>query len=392
MVKARVTKGWIERFVNRCLQEEIALYRIETDGKDTLVWLSLSQYRRACAIAADCHVRLRIVKRYGCPFVWRKIRRRRGLLIGPILFLLLVYLSSLFVWQVKVVGNHTVAEDEILALARRENVCVGALTSSIQEAEAQEAILANCGQLVWCGIHREGSRVTIEVVEKTRRRTQVKKCGDIVARRDGVLTELIVLRGTARKKVGDTVRQGDVLIEGIETYEEEAFDGAAYAGEGQAVAARGIARARVWYEGYGEARLETIQKERTGNEAYGLMIRAGDAIWQWKSEKIKQFALCETDKTVWQWRNQFFPVEIITDIYYECEPITEVLSGEEASALACEQAWRALTVKIPQDAQMKDKRLDFLSEPSSGIVRVRSWIETQEDIGVDANENNQAEE
>lgn len=376
-VKICVSDGWIERFINRCLQEGIALWQIETDGKVTTLWLRLADYRRLRPIVRDSHVRIRITARRGCPFVVRRIRRRKGLVIGPILFGLLFYVCTLFVWQVEVVGNHTVETEEILALAKAQNISVGAWRSSVRARQAQEAIVANCGQLVWCGVYQEGSRVTIEVVEKTQRHTDTRKGNSVTAGKDGILTELIVLRGTAVKAVGDTVKQGEVLIEGV----EPVYDGED-SKKVRPVGARGIARARVWYEGYGKVSLETIEKERTGNTAYGLTIQAGETVFDWQSEKISRFTLWETEKTTWQWRNQIFPVEIITDIYYECEPIAKTLSVEEATALAAEEAWQSVAQRTPKDAHLKDKRLDVLSDTSAGMICTRAWAETEEEIGV----------
>lgn len=378
-VRVRASGGWIERFINRCLQEEITLWQIETNGEDTLFWMRLSDYCRVRPIAADSRVRLRIVERRGCPFVLRKLRHRKGLVIGPILCGVLLYLATLFVWQVEVVGNHTVQAEDILQLAKEENIYAGAWRSSIQSRKAQEAIVAKCSSLVWCGVHRDGGRVTIEVVEKTKHRTDISENGDIVARQDGILTELIVLRGTAVKAVGDTVRAGETLIAGYESVaiDSEQDDEMAR----QAVGAGGIVRARVWYEGYGRVQRETIRKERTGREGYGFSVQAGDTHWTWQSEKISRFASYETDKTVWQKRNQFFPVEIITNIYYECEPIREVLSEEEAMALAKQKAWDSIAQKIPKDARIRDRKTEIMEDASTDAICVRAWIETEEEIG-----------
>lgn len=380
-VKVRIAGGWIERFINRCLAAGFCLWHIKTDGHFATMWMRAEDFKRVRDIASDSHVQIEIVARRGCPFLVGRLLKRKGLIIGPMLFAMLIYLFTLFVWQVEVVGGHAVAQDEILALANENGIFVGALRSSVKPHEAEQAILANCGRLVWCGVREEGTRIVIEVVEKTPRRADADCVGDVVARTDGVLTELIVLAGTAAKTSGDTVKKGDVLIRGTEPrYGEEVGDIDADAL--RTIGAKGIVRARVWYEGYGEAPLETMKGERTERTIYAVNVAAGAYTFDWQSEALSETAMYETEKKTVQWRNQIFPVEIITNIYYECEPIGVPISEEEATSLAKQRAWQSIAEQIPKDAEVKVRRDDIVSEPSASIVRARAIVETIEEIGI----------
>ena len=380
-VKVRISGGWIERFINRCLAAGFCLWHIKTDGRFTTMWMRAEDFKSVRDIASDSHVQVEIVARRGCPFVVGRLLKRKGLIIGPMLFFMLICFFTLFVWQVEVVGNHTVGREEILALAGENGIYVGALRSSVEPHETEQAILANCGRLVWCGVREEGTRIVVEVVEKTPRQADADCVGDVVARTDGVLTELIVLAGTAAKVSGDTVKKGDVLIRGVEPrYGMDADDIADDAL--RTIEAKGIVRARVWYEGYGEAPLETMKGERTDRAIYAVSVRAGEYAFDWQSEELSETAMYETEKKMVKWRNQIFPVEIITHIYYECEPIRAPISEEEATSLAKKQAWQSIAERIPKDAEVKVRRDDIVSDPSASIVRVRAIVETIEEIGV----------
>lgn len=382
MVRLCVTGGWIERFINRCLAAGMVVWQIQTDGQNTLFWMRIEDYRRIRSIARSSKVRVRIVARKGCPFVMYRLTKRKGLIVGPMIACLILYLCTLFVWQVEVVGNRIVDAEEIYELAKAEDIYVGALCSAIRPREAQEMIVAKCGQLVWCGIHREGTRVVIEVVEKTSRRTSDDGLGDIVADKSGIITEMIVLRGTGAVAVGDTVSAGTVLIAGREpAYVEEGTEI-----EPKAVGAKGIIKARVWHEGYGKASVATVRRSFAGRSAYGVTVRLGEMDFSWQSDAISQFALWEKDKRIWQWRNQFVPVEIITDIYYECEPITESDAWEDAKAIATEQAWQSVAKQIPKDARIRDKRIEIAEDTQECVVEVRTFAETEEEIGILTNQ------
>lgn len=378
MVRLCVTGGWIERFINCCLASGMVVWQIRTDGRNTLFWMRIEDYRRIRPIARISKVRVRIVARKGCPFLWHRLTKRKGLIVGPMIACTILYLCTLFVWQVEVVGNRIVDAEEIYELARAENIYVGALCSAIRPREAQEMIVANCGQLVWCGIHREGTRVVIEVVEKTLRRTSGEGVGDIVADKSGIITEMIVLRGTGMVAVGDTVSEGAALIAGREpNYGEERAEI-----ETKPVRAKGIIKARVWHEGCGKASVATVRRSLENCSAYSVTVRLGEWDFSWQSDSISQFALWEKDKRIWQWRNQIVPVEIITDIYYECEPITEADAWEEAKTIATEQAWQSVANQIPKDARICDKRIEIAEDTQARIVEVRTFAETEEEVGI----------
>ncbi|MBQ5587782.1 MAG: sporulation protein YqfD, partial [Selenomonadales bacterium] len=133
---------------------------------------------------------------------------------------------------------------------------------------------------------------------------------------------------------------------------------------------------------YGEAPLETMKGERTDRAIYAVSVRAGEYAFDWQSEELSETAMYETEKKMVKWRNQIFPVEIITHIYYECEPIRAPISEEEATSLAKKQAWQSIAERIPKDAEVKVRRDDIVSDPSASIVRVRAIVETIEEIGV----------
>ena len=78
-------------------------------------------------------------------------------------------------------------------------------------------------ELAWVGINTKGTKVDIEVVEKVMPIVEEMNSYDLIASKDGVITECIVFQGVPMVKVGDIVKEGDLLIKGAESYNDTTY-------------------------------------------------------------------------------------------------------------------------------------------------------------------------
>lgn len=93
-----------------------------------------------------------------------------------------------------------------------------------------------------------GSRLIIELVKKELPPELEENIPcDIIASKDGIIEEIIALRGEALVEPGQTVSEGDVLITGKIMLGHEP-DGEEEGSDTLFVHAEGIVRARVWYQ------------------------------------------------------------------------------------------------------------------------------------------------
>ncbi len=82
------------------------------------------------------------------------------------------------------------------------------------------------------------------------------------------------------------MKRGDVLIKGV-SYEGAVVDSIMINPPQQKIRAKGIIKARVWYEGYGESELVTTVHERTGRQEIGVALRVGQQEFQLKKVSSK---------------------------------------------------------------------------------------------------------
>lgn len=387
-----------ERLINMASSRGIWLWNIKWVSQDRIMAsIRLSGLRPLRHIARETGCRFSIEGRFGFPFFMSRMRRRKTMVAGAILFLVLLYMLSSFVWFVEVTGNVTVKDTEVLEVARKAGLSAGVLKWNLDTKKVEKAIEDNLTKVSWAGVHVKGTRVVVEIVEKKLPPEGVdNNPTHIVAEKDGLIKEILVLRGHPAVEEGQTVKKGQVLISGEipmpgvneeTTGEERKEEEQARQGQPQYVHAQGIVRARVWYEGYGEAALVEEGTRRTGNEVSRVCIKIRDKeIILAGPEKIpfKKYYQDINTKRLPAWRNISLPVEINTERYFELKSFREERSLAQARDKALETAVADAKKKLPENAQIIDREAEKVEVGRrEKVVRMKVLIEALEEIGTE---------
>ncbi|KUK31011.1 MAG: Sporulation protein YqfD, partial [Thermoanaerobacterales bacterium 50_218] len=207
----------------------------------------------------------------------------------------------------------------------------------------------------------------------------------LVARRSGIIKEILVLSGTPEVKEGDLVQKGQVLISGIVEEEPSEREGDLVPLERpRYVEAQGIVRARVWYRACGEAARREVVEKKTGRVTRIYCIR-----WQQKEIIIKGpckipysfYHLKVKRRNFPEWRNITLPVEFVTIEAEEIRKEQIQRSFDEALELAKKGARENLQELIPAEASVVRQQVRVLKESRENLVRVVLTAEVVEDIG-----------
>ncbi len=162
---------------------------------------------------------LEISEVLGLPSVTRRYKKRVGVLIGIILFLSIILSSSLFVWDVRIIGATTQSEAEIVENLKNEGLYIGKFIPSIQSTEICNSYIMKYDNIGWMSINTKGNVANVEIIESIRKdesaNAKNKKYANLVSDEDAVVEEIKVSRGNAVTKVGKTVKKGDLLISGV---------------------------------------------------------------------------------------------------------------------------------------------------------------------------------
>ena len=216
-VKFKAQGAFIERFLNLAARDRIPVWDGRKRGAVYTGHTSAGAYRKLRPHARKSGVRIHVVEKQGLPFKRRRYKNRRGLLVGFLLFLSFIFLTSRFIWRVEVSGNERVPESEIIAVLEKNGVTPGAMRSSIDVRGAERRILMALEDLSWIALNIKGGTVHAVVRERDLMPPMVDPnmpC-NIVAARSGQIMSMIVYEGQALKAVGDAVLEGDIIVSGI---------------------------------------------------------------------------------------------------------------------------------------------------------------------------------
>lgn len=390
-VVIRISGPMPERFINLCTAEGIFLWGIKSEECFLYAHLRLRDFFRIRALVRKSRNTIKVTGYGGFPFILKKIKQRKMIVIGALLFFILLNTLSSYVWVVEVTGAKSIAPETIRKISSENGLETGLLKDKADLAQIEKELMLQIPQLAWVGIHFTGTRAVIEVVEKTIPQTEDKHPADIVAQKDGIITEIIVLNGQPNVKKGDTVKRGDVLIRGIIPPLPEETDNT---GQQQNVSsteltkAKGIVKSRVWYESYGESELSEHSHTRTGRRDMEVKVKIGTAQLILKKAHPEQYRAFEEEtiqKKLPGWRNSGLLVESTINIFYELNDLYKEFSYEEACDRAKNKALLALQASIPEGVQVLTREVTVINTMDPGIVRVKASIETLEDIGQSVN-------
>lgn len=376
----------LEKFINLSIRKEILLWDMKYQGDCMYAKIRIADFRRLRPLVRKTHCKVSLLQRHGFPFLAHRVRHRKMLIAGGVLFCMCLYLLSSFVWFVEVVGLVSLPAEVVLHAARQGGLKPGIMKKNLDLKAVEHALLVDIPEIAWAGITVRGTRAVIDVAEKTVVRVEDKTPAHIISTKDGLMEEVIALVGEAAVRRGETVRRGQVIISGAITPKVKDATGSLAPVPGapvQLVRAQGIAKARVWYQTYGEAGLQKEVARRTGRSVTHAVLKVG------QSEKIIKlgsipyacYEVEETSKSLTNWRNKNFTVESKIVTYYEVEKSEVPLTPEEAREEAKQIALTALQDKIPDGVQILNRSIEVLKTAETNLVRVKVVVETLEDIG-----------
>ncbi len=150
------------------------------------------------------------------PFLLQN-RRRWGLLLGALLSVILLYLSSLVVWDVRISGNENMTVAEVREELSAAGLDVGTHMASFDRMQFSTDLLTKSEKLSFVGVNFHGTVAYVQIMERNTPSKEEDPVGgaNLVASADAVIESLAVSRGDPVVARGDVVRAGDLLVSGI---------------------------------------------------------------------------------------------------------------------------------------------------------------------------------
>ncbi len=216
-VSFEVTGGYPEKFINLSIKNDINFWNLKRVGADFKAQTKLADYKKLHSLARLSNSKVKICRKHGLPFLIHKHRKRCGVIIGAALFIAILYCFSLYIWNIKIVGNNEISSEEISCVLDSAGLSVGVLKSRVIPSDVEKFTMTRLGKISWMSVNIKGSSVSVEIKEKVEK-PEILKQGEfcnIVAAQDGQIERLETYNGTPMVAPGDVVTKGQLLISGV---------------------------------------------------------------------------------------------------------------------------------------------------------------------------------
>ena len=215
-VQCLVMGEQVLRFVNLCRNNGIELRHLIRKENAIQMEIDAKNFKKLRPLVRKTHVKIHILNRQGPAFFFYRHKKRWWFLLGAAACAGIIYVLSLFIWQIDIDGNSKYTEALILQALAQMNVKTGCRKSEIDLPGIEEELRIMYNEITWVSASITGTKLRIELREGNLKTSEVSESGpaDLVADEDAVITNLVVRQGTAAVHYGDEVKKGDVLIEG----------------------------------------------------------------------------------------------------------------------------------------------------------------------------------
>ena len=214
-LRIQITGFSTERFLNLCCANRLDLWDIKPEKHGVSCFIAVKDFRKIRPLVRKAIVQVRIKERSGVPFILYRNRKRKGLVAGFAGFFVLLYVLSLFVWNISFEGNYHFTRDTLIRYLESEGIRYGMRKSQISCEELEEGIRSEFPEITWVSASVSGTRLLVKIKENEVLSAIPEKndspC-EVVAEKAGVITEMVIRQGKSQVAVGDAVEQGQILV------------------------------------------------------------------------------------------------------------------------------------------------------------------------------------
>lgn len=366
----------LERFLNLAATNNIYLWDINRIDYTILeMKVTIEGFRALKEIVKKVGCRVDIVEKKGLPFILYKLKYRKMLGIGFILFFIIIALLSSIIWEIKINGNEKIKDEEILQLLEKENIKQGIIKYKIDNDYIEKLLLNKFDIFSFVSVEIKGTNLIIEIKEQDIVPEQIDKStpSNIVATKKGIIEKVIAKNGKAKVKEGDVVEKGDILISGIISDD--------YSENNILVHAEGEVLAKTLYSYKVEEPIMKTIKEETGEihevkeikiGSRGIQFNKGDIPFEDYIESVEEVNIFDVKFDL--------PIKILIHKYREVESKTIKQDLELVKNSNHIKAVEEINKLLPSNAEIISKEVKHYVKDN--IVTTYVIVEVIEDIGL----------
>ncbi|MNB87836.1 putative stage IV sporulation protein YqfD [compost metagenome] len=362
-----------ERFINAVNEAGIAIWNVKASGNGAELHVLLHDFFALRPLLKQTGCRMHVKGRIGLPFVASRLLKRKFFAGGLLLFGAALVLLCSLVWSVRVEGNSRLASEDVLDAARQEGIYPFQWIWRMNSPDKlSKQLAARLPGVSWVGIQRNGTAVTIQIVEAALPEAQkLNSPRHLISRTDAVITDIYAEQGRPVVERNARVKKGDILISGILGDEANT----------QNVVAKGEVRGLVWHEYNIEAPLSRTYTAYTGERKDRSFLVIGNwAIQLWgygRGHFTESRTLTEHDPLTW--RGYKLPLGWMTEKEMELQNTETTLTPAEAKEEGLARAEADIKARYGSDSVVKAQKI-LHEKKENGKVYMKVLFEVDERI------------
>ena len=367
-----------ERFINNCINNKIFLWGLKRKSDTVLtVNVNINNFKKIHYISRKTKCKVKINFKKGLPILIHRYRKRKWFLLLLVPIGLLIFISSMYIWNIEIIGAKNIDINQLLYQLNEEGVSVGKRKLSIDSRNVINSIRLKRNDIAWLSIDMKGTNVIVTVVEAEEKPKIINKeeyC-NIVAIENGLITKITADTGTAKVKVGEIVEKGDVLIGG---YMQGKYTDTRY------VHAKGEVKAKVWYTKKKTSKLTREISKETGivENKYSININNFKINLYKTLPNFKNYDTIIKTKKIKLFSNFYLPIEIIKTTYVEKEQSQVTYGKEELKQLLIQELESEFLEEGIDDLNIVNKVVNVL-ERENNMLDLEMIYEAEIEIGME---------
>ena len=214
--RLEITGAQPERVLNALAGRGIEFWDCAPGSFSVRFTVAAADAGEAEALAGKCMCEAKTLSDAGGKKLRRAAKRRRALLVCLCLIAAALCWSSLYVWDIEVVGNRTVSTGRILRALEENGVAEGAFWPGISSEMAEAGVMPEIPEIGWMTVNVRSSKAVVKIVERVPKPELLDRSAptNVVAAKTGIIEKMSVLQGSAAAEPGSAVLEGETLISG----------------------------------------------------------------------------------------------------------------------------------------------------------------------------------
>ncbi len=296
------------------------------------------------------------------------------LFIGVILFLVF---SNMIV-KINIIHENKEIREIIANELDEYGIKVLSFKKSYDELDEirQEILDKYPDKLDWMEFDVDGQVINVRVEERIITDTSKSdKVCDLVATKSGVINDLLVSEGEVKVNINDYVREGDTLVSGVITYNEE---------DKRYTCASGRVYATTWYTASVSIPLEYYEYEETGNKKYNIVWEVDD-----NKKSILKNRFTNFNSSL---KNIFhiFDFNLYLETQNETEKIVKTYTEEEAINVGINKAISSIEITLGEFDEIIDKKVlkKYVNNSTMDMevfIIVKELISAEKEVVIESN-------